>query len=181
MVNNLNLHIASNTKVCILVIADGREQPVRLSNAVHDSVASKSLISKSKATASRGSVKSSTSTTVTDHSGTTYTSKSTIALRWYYEDGTQTFPETFHIVESATKDLLWDAILCKTAESPAAALVPQAHPHFGLPNGKDGKREDERRVRAAMDQERYKKERQEQAERIRNAYVKKHAGAVKHG
>ena len=139
-------------------------------------MASKSLISKGKATASQGSVRSGAPTTVTDHAGTTYTSKSTITLRWYYEDGTQTFPETFFIIDSATKEVSWDAILCKMAESPSASLVPQANPVFGPPPGEDSKRDDERRDRATTNQAKYEQEKREQAERIRNAFVLKHAG-----
>jgi hypothetical protein len=138
------------------------------------------MISRSKATASRGTIRSSPPTKIIDHAGTTYSSTSTISLRWYYDGGTQTFPETFYIADVATKDLPWDAILCNAAESPSSALAPQANTILRAPGGADSKREKERKEREEMNRKKYERERREQADRIREAFALKQA-RVKHG
>jgi hypothetical protein len=171
---------ASTTTVCIFVIADGQEQPVKLANALHGCGLSKSIISRSKATASRGTIRSSPPTKITDHAGTTYSSTSTISLRWYYDGGTQTFPETFYVADTATKDPPWDAILCNTAESPSSALAPQANTILRAPGRADSQREKERKEREEMNRKKYERERREQADRIREAFASKQARA-KHG
>lgn len=165
------------------MIADGQEQPVRLTGAIHDPSSSKSLISRSKALSSRGSIRQIQPTKVTDHSGASYTSTSTISLRWYYDDGTQTFPETFYIVNQpepgrpTTQDQSsWDAILARTAESPSSALAPQANTILGDPRGRD-QREKERKEREIVNQKKYEKEKEAQAQRIRDAFSSKQVRA----
>ncbi len=143
-------------------------------------MASKSLISKSNAIASCGVIRRSAAATVTDHTGKAYTSSSIITLRWYYDDGNQTFPETFYIIDPTTNPLPWDAVLRKTAESALEALVPQAHPVYSAPNREDIERKNVRRERETANQRAYEKQVQEQRDRIRNAAVAKQSG-VKHG
>ena len=171
---------ASNTKQCIFVIADGQEEPVKLANTIHDSVASKSLISNTKAIASCGMIRRNAQKTIIDHTGRTYTSSSTISLRWYYDDGNQTFPETFYIVDSTANQLSYDAILRKTAESPLEAVVPQAHPVYPAPQGTDDDRKKARSDRAVTNQTVYERQVQEQRDRIRDAAVARQA-RTKHG
>ncbi|ETI25347.1 hypothetical protein G647_02119 [Cladophialophora carrionii CBS 160.54] len=178
--------MASNTAVCIFVIADGQEHPVKLSNALYGRGLSKSVISRSKATASHGSIRSIPPTKITDHTGTTYSSTSTVSLRWYYDGGTQTFPETFYIADATTTtttitttttDIPWDAILCNAAESPSSGLVPQANTILRAPGGADSQREKERKEREEVNRKKYERERREQADRIREAFASKQARA----
>ncbi|EXJ57586.1 hypothetical protein A1O7_07934 [Cladophialophora yegresii CBS 114405] len=171
---------ASNTTVCIFVVADGQEHPVKLSNAFYGCGLSKSVISRSRATASHGSIRSIPPTKIADHTGRTYSSTSKVSLRWYYDGGTQTFPETFYIADAATTDLPWDAILCDTAESPSSALVPQANTILRAPGGADSQREKERKEREEVNRKKYERERREQVDRIREAFASKQARA-KHG
>ncbi|OAL26477.1 hypothetical protein AYO22_04215 [Fonsecaea multimorphosa] len=188
--------MALNSKACIFVIAEGQEHPVKLSNALHDSILSKSIISKSKAVATRGAIRPVAPTTLTDHTGTSHISTSTISLRWYYDDGTQTFPETFYIVDKilatsnidtdsnrqgTTENNLWDAILRSTAEPPSAALSPQVNPICAAPPGVDPRRERERKERAETNQQKFEREKELQAKKIRDAFALKQAGPGKRG
>ncbi|OAP59413.1 hypothetical protein AYL99_06711 [Fonsecaea erecta] len=184
--------MASNATVCIFVIAEGQEHPVKLRHALHDSVLSKSIISKSKAVATRGAIRPHTPTSLTDHTGTSHTSTSTISLRWYYDDGTQTFPETFYIVDKILAneteshraeggDHHWDAILRSTVEPPSAALSPQVNPICAAPPGVDPRRERERKERAETNQQKFEREKELQAKKIRDAFALRQAGPGKRG
>ncbi|OAL36360.1 hypothetical protein AYO20_04256 [Fonsecaea nubica] len=181
-----------NSKVCIFVIAEGQEHPVKLSNALYDSTLPKSIISKSKAVATRGAIRPNTPTTLTDHTGTGHVSTSHISLRWYYDDGTQTFPETFYIVDKVTandtdstrqedRDHHWDAMLRSTVEPPSAALGPQVNPICAAPPGVDPRRERERKERAETNQQKFEREKELQAKKIRDAFASKQAGPGKRG
>ena len=125
--------------------------------------------------ATKGFIQPSPPITLTDHTGASYTSSSTINLRWYYNNGTQTFPEKFYIVDKVPSTI--DASLRCTAESPSSALVPQVHPHFS--SGKDPEDRD-RKERKERDEEKYQADRKAQADKIRNAFALKHA-VPKHG
>jgi hypothetical protein len=156
---------ASEKHVDIYVIADGREHEVRLFNSFLDSACRRSLICPAKARASRGTIRSLHPTTITDHTGITYTSTSTIELRWYYADSLQTFSETFHIVDN----LPVDAILRFDAEPPASALTPQVHAILPAPK-KDPRRESEHKERVSKNQKDYEQQTKEQAKKIREAF-----------
>ncbi|OQU95595.1 hypothetical protein CLAIMM_01779 [Cladophialophora immunda] len=184
--------MALNSKVCIFVIAEGQEHPVKLCHALHDSTLSKSIISKSKAVATRGTIRPNAPTTLTDHTGTSHISTSNISLRWYYDDGTQTFPETFYIVDQIpatetdsnrgeVRDHHWDAILRSTVEPPSTALSPQVNPICAAPPGVDPRRERERKERAETNQQKFEREKELQAKRIRDAFALKQAGSGKRG
>ncbi|EXJ67765.1 uncharacterized protein A1O5_09111 [Cladophialophora psammophila CBS 110553] len=194
----MTLPMASNTRVCIFVIAEGQEHPIKLCNALHDSTLPKSIISKSKAVATRGAIRSSAPTTFTDHTGTSHISTSIISLRWYYDDGTQTFPETFYVVDKISANDTtdsnsnsnraeardhhhWDAILRGTAEPPSAAQSPQVNPICAAPPGIDSRRERERKERAETNQQKFEREKELQAKKIRDAFALKQAGPGKRG
>ncbi|EXJ87958.1 hypothetical protein A1O1_04885 [Capronia coronata CBS 617.96] len=169
---------ASNTRVCIFVIAEGQEHTVRLANTLSDNALKKSLISRAKALATHGPIQSKSPTVLTDHSGTTYTSTSTISLRWYYDDGLQTFQESFYIVDRLSRATGegggsggdWDAIL--RADIEPGSAVGQAYPYCTIPAGQDPRREAERRERQERGLKQFQAQKEDQQKKIREGLTK---------
>ncbi|KAK5035542.1 hypothetical protein LTS07_002981 [Exophiala sideris] len=167
------VNMAPNTKVQICVIADDQEHAVKLPNTVYDGTLQRSLISKAKAMATRGLVQVEPTTTLTDYNGNTYTTASTICLRWYYENGLQTFQETFYIVDKlprADGNGEMDAILRAGVESDPAQGPAQAFPYFTAP--RDPRRDEDQRKKEEKRLKQYQAEKEAQAARIREKLAK---------
>ncbi|KAL2436516.1 hypothetical protein ABEF95_011519 [Exophiala dermatitidis] len=182
---------ATNTTVCIFVIAEDQEHPVRLANTLSDTALPKSMISKAKALATRGLICPLNSpSTFTDRIGTTYTSASTISLRWYYDDGLKTFRETFYIVDKLPRAAAsvearagaaaleagyggggdWDAIL-RTGVEPNPT-IGQAYPYCTIPAGRDPQREAQARERLERGQKQFQAQKEEQQKKVRESLAK---------
>ena len=113
---------------------------------------------------------------VTDHSGTSFTSTSTINLRWYYNDGAQTFSETFHIIDPTPGALPWDAVLRGTAEGPSTALTPQVNVLCSAPTSNNSQRNAEKEKRK-FENDKYQRQKEEHAKKLKEAYASKHPKA----
>ena len=152
------------TSVDIRVIADDHEQLISLPNTLYDSKVAISLIPKIKASATQGRTRIATPVSVIDSSGQCHSSSSTISLRWRYADGSQSFQETFYIVDSCGS---YDAILRGGSEtSPSLNAIPQAHPvSFHI---KDKDRRSDTKEQAKQKQEQYKREVAEQQRMVRD-------------
>lgn len=106
-----------------------------------------------------------------DRDGRKHTSKATIALRWYYEGGLQTFTETFYIVDKIPRaeggEL--DAMLRKDVERSPEHYPTQAHPYVYSPprptDRKDPKQTEAQRI--------YLEEKNAEAKRVRENIEKK--------
>ncbi|KAK5464696.1 hypothetical protein LTS15_001258 [Exophiala xenobiotica] len=163
--------MAANTQVRISVIADDQEHAVKLSNTLYDGILQKSLISKAKAVATSGSIRASPSVILVDHTGQRHSSSATISLRWYYDDGLQTFKETFYVMDklprSGPNGGEWDAIL-RTGVEPSPADGPaNAFPYMTVPPRRDPRAEQEKRKQAEIRQKQYEAQKEAQAVKIR--------------
>ena len=169
----------ANTQVRISVIADDQEDAVKLSNTLYDGTLQKSRISKAKAVATSGSIRASPLVILADHTGQTHSSSATISLRWYYDDGLQTFKETFYIVDKLPRPGPnageWDAIL-RTGVEPSPADGPaNAFPYMTVPPRRDSGAEQERRKQAEIRQKQYEAEKAAQAAKIRKKLLEQAA------
>ncbi|KAK7892478.1 hypothetical protein LTR67_007575 [Exophiala xenobiotica] len=165
------VRMAANTQVRISVIADDQEHAIKLSNTLYDGTLQKSLISKAKAVTTSGSIRASPSVILVDHTGQRHSSSATISLRWYYDDGLQTFKETFYIVDklprSGPNGGEWDAIL-RTGVEPSPADGPaNAFPYMTVPPRRDPRAEQEKRKQAEIRQKQYEAQKEAQAVKIR--------------
>ncbi|KAI1629345.1 hypothetical protein EDD37DRAFT_48195 [Exophiala viscosa] len=170
---NERLLQAPNTKVQICVIADDQEHAVKLPNTVYDGSLQKSLISKAKALTTGGPIQTRPTTTFIDHNGKTYTSASTICLRWYYESGMQTFQETFYVVDQsprATGGGEWDALLRAGVEPDPGQVPAQAFPYGYAP--RDPRRDEDQRKKDEKKLKQYEAEKEAQAARVRERLLK---------
>ena len=146
------------TSVDIRVIADDHEQLISLPNTLYDSKGAISLIPKIQAFATQGRIKIATPVSIVDSSGQCHSSSSTISLRWRYADGSQSFQETFYIVDSCGT---YDAILRGGSEtSPSLNAIAQAHPVSFHVKDKDTRSDN--KEQAKKRQEQYKREVAEQ-------------------
>ncbi|KIW53244.1 hypothetical protein PV05_08833 [Exophiala xenobiotica] len=173
------VRMPANTQVRISVIADDQEDAVKLSNTLYDGTLQKSLISKAKAVATSGSIRASPLVILADHTGQTHSSSATISLRWYYDDGLQTFKETFYIVDKLPRPGPnageWDAIL-RTGVEPSPADGPaNAFPYMTVPPRRDSGAEQERRKQAEIRQKQYEAEKAAQAAKIRKKLLEQAA------
>ncbi|EXJ82743.1 hypothetical protein A1O3_06558 [Capronia epimyces CBS 606.96] len=132
--------------------------------------------------ATHGPIQSKLPTTLIDQSGTAYTSTSTISLRWYYDDGLQTFQETFYIVDklprSGAEGGDWDAIL-RAGVEPSSA-VGRAYPYCTIPAGHDPRREAEKRERMERGNKQCQAQKEDQQKKIREGLTKKLKPNTKH-
>lgn len=144
---------------------------VSLPNTLYDISATLSLISRSKADATLGSILPSPTVSHKTAFDDLVTSKSTITLRWRYEHGTQAFQELFHIIEDESLNG-YDAVLRGTIAVNPPSLdepsLPSAHPiYLGQP-GRGGKAEREKREQDLKHREKaYKEEVAKQREQLR--------------
>ena len=161
---------ASNTNVRIFVIADDQEHAVKLPNTVYDNTLPRSLISKAKALDTHGPILSNAPTTLTDHTGKRHTSTSTISLRWYYDNGLQTFEETFYVVDKLPRPdsdgTEWDAMLRAGVDLTPEQSAPQALPYYAMPV--DPKKEKELKEREARGLKKFEAEKEAQQKAIRD-------------
>lgn len=189
---NQLLQAAPNTKVQICVIADDQEHAVKLPNAVYDGSLQKSLISRANAMATRGPIQTQPTTiSLMDQHGKTYTSASTITLRWYFENGLQTFQETFYVVDKLPRADVgglsaavgvgagggadWDAILRAGLEPGGLGQVGpgNAFPYMYAPPGRDSRRDEEQKKKDEKSMKQYQAEKEAQAARIRERLAAK--------
>lgn len=139
---------------------------------MYDGTLQKSLISKAQAYATRGPIQARAPIAVIDHDGRKHTSSATIALRWYYEGGLQTFKETFYIVDKIPRahggEL--DAMLRKEVERSPEHYPTPAHPYYcqNLPAKDDPKQAEKQRA--------YIEEINAEKQRIRDNIDKKKPG-----
>ncbi|KAK6379436.1 hypothetical protein LTS17_006354 [Exophiala oligosperma] len=184
---------ASNTRVRISVIADDQEHVVKLANTLYDGTLQRSLICKAKALATSGEVRRCAPVILVDHSGRTHTSASTISLRWYYDNGLQTFQETFNIVDklpcaagvehgggtrnggSRGGGGEWDAMLRVGVEPCPDGAPPSAYPYMSAPSDRNAQREQERRKREEELRKQYEEEKEAQVAKIKEKLLKKAA------
>ncbi|KAK5048481.1 hypothetical protein LTR84_005571 [Exophiala bonariae] len=163
--------MAPNTAARISVVADGHDNIVKLLNTVCDGTLQKSLISKSQAYATRGAIQARAPISMIDHDGRKHTSSATIALRWFYEGGLQTFTETFYIVDKIPRleggEL--DAMLRKDVERTSEHYPIQAHPYVRSPH----RPSDQKAPDQSEAQLRYIKEKQAEAKRVQDNREKK--------
>lgn len=167
---------ASNTRVGISVIADDQEHAIKLPNTLYDGTLQKSLISKANAVASHGAILPRPGISLTDHNGQTHTSTSTISLRWYYDNGLQTFQETFYVVDRLhqpnSDKREWDAVLRAGVEPCPEQSAANAFPYMNVPQGHDPGREREQRERLEKSQKQFEAQREAQAKEIRAGLTK---------
>jgi hypothetical protein len=147
------------------VIADNQEHLVQLPKTLQDTALGASIISKQKALASQGAIKTSNPLSLTTSTGQCYASSSTITLRWRYDAALQSFTETFWIVDGCGG---YDAILRKDIEGTDSPETPKAFPmQFGKP-GKAGEKEKQGKTRSKQDKEaQYQKELESQKALVR--------------
>lgn len=119
--------------------------------------------------------------------GRTHTSASTISLRWYYDNGLQTFQETFNIVDkllradegngarNGGRDGEWDAMLRVGVEPSPDGCPPSAYPYMSVPPDRNAQKEKERRKREEELQKQYEEEKEAQVARIKEKLLKKAA------
>ncbi|KIW18485.1 hypothetical protein PV08_02773 [Exophiala spinifera] len=179
--------MASNTSVRISVIADDQEHVVKLANTLYDGTLQKSLICEAKALATSGVVRRCQPVILLDHTGRTYTSASTISLRWHYDNGLQTFQETFYIVDrlpradsrhgarDGSRGGEWDAMLRVGVEPCPDGGPPSAYPYMSVPPDRNAQREDERRKLEEELQKQYEEEKKAQVAKIKEKLLKKAA------
>lgn len=102
-----------------------------------------------------------------DNQGTKHTSSATITLRWYYDNGLQTFKETFYIVDRLPlpEGGEWDAMLRKGVERSPEHSPPPAYPYVKAPP--QIKDPQPGTMSAREKQLRYVKDKEAEAQRIR--------------
>ena len=144
-------------------MANGQETIIKLNKAVRDEALQSSLISATKASATKGKVKPNTVTTFTDQHGKVYQSNGTITLRWYYENGMQTFEETFHIVDRLDRPNdggEWDVVLRRDIPPGPERRMPQANPICYAPGM--ARLAQQKKEKVERDKEKYQAQKQAQ-------------------
>jgi hypothetical protein len=109
----------------IAAIADGQEKTVQLPRTKYDGTLTKSIISREKVRATKGTTKSVSPTSLVDANDQAYSSNTAINLRWYVKGTAQSFSETFYVVDSCGT---YDAMLRKDVRRPRADNFPEAYP-----------------------------------------------------
>jgi hypothetical protein len=151
---------------------------VKLPRAVYDGTLQTSLISKARAAATHGSISPKPLVNLVDSTGQTHTSRSAVTLRWYYDNGLQTFQETFYIVDKLPQPdgSEWDAMLRAGVQPSPEQSPPQAHPYQTRSMKPDVAQD--RKKREAERQQRYEAEREAEKRRVYDL-VKKQAASKK--
>lgn len=156
-------------------MADGQETIIQLGRAVRDETLQRSLISAAKASATKGKVRPSTVSTFTDQHGKVYHSNGTITLRWYYENGMQSFEETFHVVERLGRPDggEWDALLRKDIAPGPERRMAQANPICYAPGV--ARAAQQKKEKVERDKEKYQAQKQTQMNNCQAQLARKHA------
>lgn len=156
---------ATNTITHIAAIADGQEKTVQLPRTRYDAGLNRSIISKERARATKGVIKNTPEMSLVDSTGQSYTSRTSVNLRWHAKDSAQSFSETFYVVESCGS---YDAMLRKDIQK--TDTTPHAYP---FRYEKETKSDRDRRL--AQEQARSKELQQRQvdtARRVRDNYIR---------
>jgi hypothetical protein len=158
----------------IAAIADDQEHMVKLPNTIHDPLLPKSLITKHKAFATQGRIKSTNPITLTTSGHHCYSTSSAITLRWRYNAGMQSYQETFYIVDGIDGE--YDAILRKDIERidrEDGKAKPSAFPLMLGKHDKKG-REDmdkKKQLRADRDEE-YQRQMEQERRTMKERMIK---------
>lgn len=124
---------APNKPFRITLVADGQEEQVNLWARV-DTKLPRSVISQQKVSETKGTITPTTSLeTYKDSNGTTYSPRTSLALRYRSQGSSQSFQELFEIVDNCQPDVVlrWDI------KTESVNSEPGYHPVF-LETQKEG-------------------------------------------
>ena len=123
--------------------ADGQDHDVSVPKALYGSAISRSIVTEAVAVASKGALACTAPTSVVGPSGRAYISTASVALRWNYDGGLQTYAETFIVVDDCAP---YDAVLRRGVTAPSRQGAPvDAHPYHFAPQSKGEKAAAEKR------------------------------------